>query len=80
MPYMKIETEPGNIPIYIYIHKINIDGFHKSDFELYNAYDLYNINIAECKAILNSKENLINLSFVKCFNDDNNERKYIYYY
>ena len=75
IPNIIMETEMGNIRIHDYIKSIKENSNFGGDFELSIAYDIFNINIAEYIEIRESNGNLINLSFVKYINDNNDEKK-----
>ena len=52
IPNILIESERGKMPIHTYINSMKENGNYGGDFEISLAYDIYKINIAEYKAIL----------------------------
>ena len=70
-----IESERGNMPIHTYINTIKENGNYEGDFEISLAYDIFKINIAEYKAILDTNNNILNHTFIKYINDDGNENR-----
>ena len=75
IPNVIIETERGSFRIHDYIQTINKEGNYGGDFELSIAYDIFNINIAQYLIEKDINNKIINLSFVKYINDNNNENK-----
>ena len=58
-----------------YIDSIKFEGNYGGELELSIAYDLFYINIAQYLIIRDTENNIINLSFVKYINNDQNEKK-----
>ena len=79
IPNITMETENCNIKIYDYIKNIKNDGEYGGDLDISIAYDIYHINIAEYKETYDD-DNLINFSFIRYFNEDNNENKDLFFY
>ena len=75
IPNVIIETERGNFRIRDYIQTIKDEGNHGGDFEISITYHIFKINIAQYILEKDINNNIINLSFVKYINDNNNENK-----
>ena len=70
--------EDGPMHILNYINYIQNDGFYGGELEISVAAELYNINIAKYREILNDKNEIIGYRYINYYNhNDNNENRHL---